>query len=81
MEKQNKFALTRSQYKKIKKFDHSQMQEWVLSLIQGAYEKGRESAEGIGESEMKEVLLSVKGIGEKKAEAIMQAMKEAAEKQ
>lgn len=80
MGKQNGFALTRNQYKKIKKFDHGQMQEWVLSLIQGTYEKGRESAEGIGESEMKEVLLSVKGIGEKKAEAIMQAMKEAVEK-
>lgn len=77
MAKQRGFTLTRSQYKEIKKMDHQQMQRWVENVIQRAYDKGRESAEGLGETEMKDVLLSVKGIGEKKADAIILAMKRA----
>ena len=37
------------------------MQRWVEDVIQRAYDTGRESAEGLGEAEMKDVLLSVKG--------------------
>lgn len=69
-----KYLLTRAQYKKIKKMDHGQMSDWVESLYKSAFENGRKSAEGLGETEMKEVLLSVKGIGETKASAIIDAV-------
>lgn len=50
------------------------MSDWVESLYKSAFENGRKSAEGLGETEMKEVLLSVKGIGETKASAIIDAV-------
>lgn len=75
----SKYLLTRVQYKKIKKMDHSQMSDWVESLYKSAFEDGRKYAEGLGETEMKEVLLSVKGIGEAKATAIINAMTLAAQ--
>lgn len=75
-----KYLLTRAQYKKIKKMDHGQMSDWVEALYKGAFEDGRKSAEGLGETEMKEVLLSVKGIGEAKAAAILDAMTSAVRK-
>lgn len=77
MKKKKEFILTRDRYKNIKKMDHQQMQSWIRDTIQKAYDKGRESAEGLGEGEMKELLLSIKGIGEKKAEAIILSMKDA----
>lgn len=72
-----KYLLTRAQYKKIKKMDHGQMSDWVEALYKNAFEDGRKSAEGLGETEMKEVLLSVKGIGEAKAAAIMEGIESA----
>lgn len=75
-----KYLLTRAQYKKIKKMDHGQMSDWVEVLYKNAFEDGRKSAEGLGETEMKEVLLSVKGIGEAKAAAIIEAMTSAVQK-
>lgn len=76
----SKYLLTRVQYKKVKKMDHGQMSDWVASLYQSAFEDGRKSAEGLGETEMKEVLLSVKGIGEAKAAAIIDAITLAVQK-
>lgn len=75
-----KYLLTRAQYKKIKKMDHGQMSDWAESLYKRAFEDGRKSAEGLGETEMKEVLLSVKGIGETKAAAIIEAVTSAVQK-
>ena len=50
------------------------MSVWVESVYKNAFKDGRESAEGLGETEMKDVLLSVKGIGEKKAQDILEAI-------
>lgn len=75
-----KYEINRKLYKDIKKMDHGQMSDWAESLYKRAFEDGRKSAEGLGETEMKEVLLSVKGIGEAKAAAIIDAMTLAAQK-
>lgn len=75
MAKKNRtFMLNRKQYNQIKKMDHCHMSLWVEKVYKNAFNDGRASAEGLNESEMKEVLLSVKGIGEKKAMDIMEAI-------
>lgn len=75
-----KYLLTRAQYKKIKKMDHGQMSDWAESLYKIAYENGKKSAEGLNDTELRDILLSVKGIGEAKATAILNAVKLAIEK-
>lgn len=72
-----KYLLTRAQYKKIKKMDHGEMSDWAEDFYKNAFEDGRKSAEGLGETELREVLLSVKGIGEAKAAAILAAVNQA----
>lgn len=75
MAKKNKaFMLNRKQYMQIRKMDHCQLSAWVEDVYKNAFKDGRESAEGLGETEMKDVLLSVKGIGEKKAQDILEAI-------
>lgn len=75
MAKKNKaFMLNRKQYMQIRKMDHCQLSAWVEAVYKNAFKDGRESAEGLGETEMKDVLLSVKGIGEKKAQDILEAI-------
>lgn len=51
---------------------------WAESLYKSGYADGKKEAEGLGETELKEVLLSVKGIGEAKATAIIEAVSKAA---
>lgn len=75
-----KYEINRKLYKDIKKMDHGQMSDWAASLYKRAFEDGRKSAEGLGETEMKEVLLSVKGIGEAKAVSIIDAITLAVQK-
>lgn len=78
MAKKNRaFMLNRKQYNQIRKMDHCQLSAWVEAVYKNAFKDGKESAEGLGESEMKEVLLSVKGIGEKKDQDIMDAINSA----
>lgn len=75
MAKKNKvFMLNRKQYIQIRKMDHCQLSAWVEAVYKNAFKDGRKSAEGLGETEMKNVLLSVKGIGEKKPQDIMEAI-------
>lgn len=79
--KKNKaFMLNRKQYMQIRKMDHCQLSAWVEAVYKNAFKDGRESEEGLGETEMKDVLLSVKGIGEKKAQDIMNAINSAVNK-
>lgn len=81
MAKKNRvFMLNRKQYNQIRKMDHCHLSAWVEAVYKNAFKDGKESAEGLGESEMKEVLLSVKGIGEKKAQDIMDAINSALNK-
>ena len=55
MAKKNKaFMLNRKQYMQIRKMDHCQLSAWVEAVYKNAFKDGRESAEGLGEAEMKD---------------------------
>lgn len=74
MTKKGKYILNRKVYKDIKRMDHQQMSDYLEVYYKEAYTQGKKDAEGLTETELKEVLLSVKGIGETKASAIIDAV-------
>lgn len=71
------FLLNRKQYERIRKMDHCQMTLYVESIYKSGYEDGKKDAEGLTESEVRDVILGVKGIGPKKAEDIVKALTDA----
>lgn len=79
MERRNKYILNRKEYKEIKKMDHQQMSDYLEEVCRKSFDKGKKSAEGLSESEVKQVILGVKGIGEKKANDIVAALTKAQE--
>ncbi|MDO4305916.1 MAG: hypothetical protein Q4C77_03715 [Eubacteriales bacterium] len=68
------YEINRKLYKDIKKMDHGQMNRFCQGLYERGYAAGKKDAEGLTETELKGVLLSVKGIGEAKASAIIDAV-------
>ena len=65
------YTLNRKTYKDVKKMDHQQMDQFCQNA------DGMKDAEGLTESEVRDVILGVKGIGPKKAEDIVKALTEA----
>ena len=75
-----KGVINRKTYLEMKKMDHQHMEEFLERLYKNAYEDGRKAAEGLNETQLREILLSVKGIGERRTEAVLERIKEAMEK-
>lgn len=63
--------------KDVKKMDHQQMNQFCQNLYKAGHADGMKDAEGLTESEVRDVILGVKGIGPKKAEDIVKALTEA----
>ena len=61
----------------VKKMDHQQMDQFCQNLYKAGHADGMKDAEGLTESEVRDVILGVKGIGPKKAEDIVKALTEA----
>ena len=76
-----KGVINRKTYLEMKKMDHQHMEEFLERLYKNAYEDGRKAAEGLNETQIKEILLSIKGIGERRTEAVLERIKEALEKE
>ena len=67
--------ITRAVYKDIKRYDHSQMNDFLTRYYINGFNDGLASAR-IDYKVMKEVLLSIKGIGAVKADAVINKLKE-----
>ena len=76
-----KGVINRKTYLEMKKMDHQHMEEFLERFYKNAYEDGRKAAEGLNETQIKEILLSIKGIGERRTEAVLERIKEAMEKE
>lgn len=63
--------------KDVKIRDHQQMDQFCQNLYKAGHADGMKDAEGLTESEVRDVILGVKGIGPKKAEDIVKALTEA----
>ncbi len=69
-------ALTRKAYKAIKKYDHQEMNAWVVSIYQSGYEDGQESVNKttIDLEAVDKAISGVKGIGEKRKSLIIKEL-------
>ena len=72
-----KNLITREQYKKIKKKDHTEMSQFFLKVWQDGYNDGvvagrKNKAPEVKPKDIEQVLENVKGIGEIQIKAIMQ---------
>ena len=67
--------LNREQYKKVKRMDHRQMEDFICKTYNEGYANGKaEAAPRIKPSDIASVLIEIKGVGTKKAAEIMAAI-------
>lgn len=71
----SKTRITREQYKRFKRMDHKQMEDFITNLYNEGYADGKAAAEPkIKPSDIASALIEVKGVGTKKAAEIMAAV-------
>lgn len=64
--------LNREQYKRVKRMDHKQMEDFICNMYKEGYEEGKAAtAPRIKPSDIASVLIEIKGVGTKKAAEIM----------
>lgn len=64
--------LNREQYKRVKRMDHKQMEDFICGVYHEGYADGKTAAEPqIKTSDLASALMEIKGIGTRKAEEIM----------
>lgn len=71
-----KNILRREDYRRVKKMDRSQFENFCKSLYMQGYQDGREPVPGIDISQVKDVIAETKGIGANRLEAIMKNIEE-----
>ena len=72
--KDEKYMTTRSQYKKAKKYDHGQFDEFCSKIYEEGFKDGAASVPGIDLSDVVTAIQMVKGIGNKRLEQIRAAI-------
>lgn len=66
--------LRREDYKRVKRMDRQQFEDFCKNLYQTAYEEGRRSVPGIDITEVQKAISETPGIGAKRLEAIMESL-------
>ncbi len=67
--------LNREQYKRVKRMDHKQMEDFICNTYNEGYTDGKAAAEPkIKSCDIANVLNDIKGVGTKKAAEIMAAV-------
>ena len=67
------YLLRREDYKRVKRMDRQQFEDFCKNLYQMAYEEGRRSVPGIDITEVQKAISETPGIGAKRLEAIMES--------
>lgn len=68
------YMLRREDYKRVKKMDRQQFENFCKNLYRTAYEEGRRSVPGIDITEVQKAISETPGIGAKRLEAIMESL-------
>ena len=66
--------LRREDYKRVKKMDRQQFENFCKNLYQTAYEEGRRSVPGIDITEVQKAISETPGIGSKRLQSIMDSL-------
>lgn len=67
----SKYMLRREDYKRVKRMDRQEFEDFCRNLCKNAYNDGRESVPGVDVSQIKAAIAETKGIGEVRLKAIM----------
>ena len=71
----NGLKLNREQYKRVKRMDHKQMEDFICTMYNEGYEDGKQAAGSrVKPSDIAAALVDIKGVGMKKAVEIMAAI-------
>jgi len=70
------YILRREDYKRVKKMDRGQFEDFCKSLYLEGFRDGRNSVPGIDISQVKKAIAGTKGIGESRLQAIMNSIEE-----
>lgn len=68
------YMLRREDYKRVKKMDRQQFENFCKNLYQTAYEEGRKSVPGIDITEVQKAISETPGIGSKRLQSIMDSL-------
>ena len=68
------YMLRREDYKRVKRMDRQQFEDFCKNLYQTAYEEGRKSVPGIDITEVQKAISETPGIGAKRLGAIMESL-------
>ena len=68
------YLLRREDYKRVKRMDRQQFEDFCKNLYQMAYEEGRRSVPGIDITEVQKAIGETPGIGTNRHEAIMEIL-------
>lgn len=68
------YMLRREDYKRVKKMDRQQFENFCKNLYQTAYEEGRRSVPGIDITEAQKAISETPGIGSKRLQSIMDSL-------
>lgn len=74
IQQNSKTILRREDYRRVKKMDRQQFEQFCKNLYMNGYEDGRKSVPGIDISQVKEAIAGTKGIGESRLQAIMNSI-------
>ncbi|MEY8518609.1 hypothetical protein AALC25_17260 [Lachnospiraceae bacterium 29-84] len=71
----NGFKINREQYKRVKRMDHKQMEDFIFNMYNEGYNDGKAAAEPrVKPSDIASALIGIKGVGAKKAADIMEVV-------
>lgn len=68
------YMLRREDYKRVKKMDRQQFENFCKNLYMTAYEDGRKSVPGIDITEVQKAISETPGIGSKRLQSIMDSL-------
>lgn len=68
------YMLRREDYKRVKRMDRQQFEDFCKNLCQTAYEEGRRSVPGIDITEVQKAISETPGIGSKRLQSIMDSL-------
>jgi vacuolar-type H+-ATPase subunit C/Vma6 len=68
------YMLRREDYKRVKRMDRQQFEDFCKNLYQTAYEEGRRSVPGIDITEVQKAISETPGIGSKRLQSIMDSL-------
>lgn len=71
-----RYTSTRAVYKNVKKFDHTQFDDFCTKVYNEVYKDGAASVPGVGIEDVISKIAGVKGIGEARMTKIREAVEE-----